>query len=69
HGYDPTKVPKNPDVINASRWKRIAAGAGTTEQRVNILLKQYKQINEMMKKASKMNPKNLLHSGIEKLFS
>ncbi|CEO17073.1 Signal recognition particle protein [Rickettsia monacensis] len=63
------KERKNPDIINASRRKRIAAGAGTTVQKVNILLKQYKQISEMMKKASKMNPKNLLRSGIGKLFS
>ncbi|GAA5253012.1 signal recognition particle protein [Candidatus Rickettsia kedanie] len=63
------KERKNPDIINASRRKRIAAGAGTTVQKVNILLKQYKQIGEMMKKASKMNPKNLLRSGIGKLFS
>ncbi|MFV0250584.1 MAG: signal recognition particle protein [Rickettsia aeschlimannii] len=63
------KERKNPDIINASRRKRIAAGAGTTVQKVNILLKQYKQISEMMKKASKMNPKNLLRSGIRKLFS
>ncbi|AXU06199.1 signal recognition particle protein [Rickettsia japonica] len=63
------KERKNPDIINASRRKRIAAGAGTTVQKVNILLKQYKQISEIMKKASKMNPKNLLRSGIGKLFS
>jgi len=63
------KERKNPDMINASRRKRIAAGAGTTVQKVNILLKQHKQISEMMKKASKMNPKNLLRSGIGKLFS
>ncbi|MCX4080447.1 signal recognition particle protein [Rickettsia rhipicephali] len=63
------KERKNPDIINASRRKRIATGAGTTVQKVNILLKQYKQISEMMKKTSKMNPKNLLRSGIGKLFS
>lgn len=63
------KERENPDIINASRRKRIAAGAGTTVQKVNILLKQYKQISEMMKKASKMNPKNLLRNGIGKLFS
>ena len=63
------KERKNPDIINASRRKRIATGAGTTVQKVNILLKQYKQISEMMKKASKMNPKNLLRSGIGKLLS
>ncbi|AGJ02677.1 signal recognition particle protein [Rickettsia prowazekii] len=63
------KERKNPDIINASRRKRIAAGAGMTVQKVNILLKQYKQISAVMKKTSKMNPKNLLRSGIGKLFS
>lgn len=63
------KERRNPDIINASRRKRIAAGAGTTVQKVNILLKQFKQISDMMKKASSMNPKNLLRSGLGKLFS
>ena len=63
------KERKNPDIINASRRKRIALGAGTTVQKVNILLKQYKQISDMMKKASKVNPKNLLRSGLGKVFS
>lgn len=63
------KERKNPDIINASRRKRIAAGAGMTVQKVNILLKQYKQISAVMKKASKMNPQNLFRSGISKLFS
>ncbi|HJD55178.1 MAG TPA: signal recognition particle protein [Rickettsia endosymbiont of Pyrocoelia pectoralis] len=63
------KERKNPDIINASRRKRIALGAGTTVQKVNILLKQFKQISDMMKKVSSMNPKNLLRSGLGKLFS
>ncbi|WP_341788369.1 signal recognition particle protein [Rickettsia endosymbiont of Lasioglossum villosulum] len=63
------KERRNPDIINASRRKRIALGAGTTVQKVNILLKQFKQISDMMKKASNMNPKNLLRSGLGKLFS
>ncbi|HJD62740.1 MAG TPA: signal recognition particle protein [Rickettsia endosymbiont of Degeeriella rufa] len=63
------KERRNPDIIDASRRKRIALGAGTTVQKVNILLKQFKQISDMMKKASNMNPKNLLRSGLGKLFS
>ncbi|WP_419235158.1 signal recognition particle protein [Rickettsia endosymbiont of Nabis limbatus] len=63
------KERRNPDIINASRKKRIAFGAGTTVQKVNILLKQFKQVSDMMKKASNMNPKNLLRSGLGKLFS
>ncbi len=63
------KERKNPDLLNASRRKRIADGAGTTVQKVNILLKQFKQISDIMKKTSRMNPKSLLRSGISKLFS
>ena len=38
-----------PEIINASRRKRIAAGAGTTVQEVNKLLQQFEQISKMMK--------------------
>ena len=63
------KERKNPDILNASRKKRIATGSGTTVQQVNILLKQFKQISTTMKKVSRMDPKTLLRSGIGKLFS
>ena len=39
----------NPDLINPSRKRRIAAGSGTDVPRVNRVLKQYKQMKEMMK--------------------
>ncbi len=39
---------QHPDVLNASRKRRVAAGSGTTVQDVNMLLKQYKQLAEMM---------------------
>ena len=42
-----------PDVINGSRKKRIAAGSGTQIQDVNRLLKQFTQMQKMMKKFSK----------------
>lgn len=38
-----------PDLINASRKKRIAAGSGTTVEDVNRLLRQYEQTNKIMK--------------------
>lgn len=41
---------RKPAVLNASRRKRIAAGAGVTVQDVNKLLKMYKQMSGMMKK-------------------
>lgn len=37
------------EILNASRKKRIAAGSGTTVEEVNRLLKQYEQMNKMMK--------------------
>jgi signal recognition particle subunit SRP54 len=41
---------KKPDVLNASRKRRIAAGSGTTVQEVNQLLRQYRQMRRMFKK-------------------
>ena len=40
---------RNPDILNASRRRRIAAGSGTTVQEVNLLIKQYDQTRNMMK--------------------
>ncbi|MBL4836697.1 MAG: signal recognition particle protein [Kordiimonadaceae bacterium] len=45
---------KKPKVINASRKKRIAAGAGVGVPEVNKLLKMHMQMAKMMKKMSKM---------------
>lgn len=42
-----------PDVIRGSRKKRIASGSGTTIQEVNRMLKQYGQMQRMMKKFGK----------------
>jgi signal recognition particle subunit SRP54 len=41
---------ENPDIINGSRRKRIALGSGTSMQKVNQLLKQFKQMKVLMKK-------------------
>ncbi len=49
----------NPDVLNSSRKNRIAAGAGSTIQEVNRLLKKYKQMQKMMGKFGKMDPKKM----------
>ena len=40
---------QKPDIINASRRRRIAAGCGQTVEDVNRLLRQYEQMNKMMK--------------------
>ncbi len=44
---------RHPDIIKGSRKRRIAAGSGTQVQDVNRLLKQYTQMQKMMKKMSK----------------
>ena len=44
---------RKPDLINGSRKKRIAAGSGTQIQDVNRLLKQFSQMQKMMKRLSK----------------
>ena len=45
---------EKPDIINASRRKRIAAGCGLSVEEVNKLLRQYEQIKKMMKQMNKM---------------
>lgn len=40
---------RRPDILNASRRKRIAAGAGVTVQDVNQLMRQFDQMRRMMK--------------------
>lgn len=50
---------RNPDIIKASRKKRIADGCGLSVQEVNKLLKQYDQMADMMKKVKKMGKRGL----------
>ena len=45
---------EKPDIINASRKKRIAAGSGTSVEEVNKLLRQFDQMLKMMKQFSDM---------------
>ncbi len=40
---------RHPDIIDGSRRRRIAAGSGTTVQDVNNLLKQYREMQKMLK--------------------
>ncbi|WP_377889247.1 signal recognition particle protein [Alkalihalobacillus sp. R86527] len=46
---------EQPDVINASRKKRIATGSGTSVQDVNRLLKQFEEMKKMMKQMTNMS--------------
>jgi signal recognition particle subunit SRP54 len=39
----------NPDILKASRKRRIAAGSGTTPEHINRLLKMHRQMADMMK--------------------
>lgn len=54
----------NPDLIKASRKRRIAQGAGVTVHDVNVLLKSYEQMSGMMKKMGKFGSL----SAMSKLF-
>ena len=53
-----------PEVLNASRKKRVASGSGSRVQDINILLKQFKQMNKMMKQMKKSGFKGLLGQGL-----
>ena len=44
----------DPNIINAGRRKRIAAGSGTRIQDVNQLLKSYEELKRMMKQMTEM---------------
>ena len=49
------KERQNPDIINQSRRKRIAAGSGTKLEDVNRLMKQFDQTRKMMKMVTGLN--------------
>jgi signal recognition particle subunit SRP54 len=59
---------KNPDMIKASRKKRIASGSGVTVQDVNKLLKQFDDMTAMMKRMNKMGQKGLMRQGLGALM-
>jgi signal recognition particle subunit SRP54 len=62
------KERKNPDILKASRKKRIAAGAGVTVQDVNKLLKQFDDMSDMMKRMNKLGQKGLMRGGMGALM-
>lgn len=62
--YSMTKAEReNPDLLNPSRRRRIAAGSGRPIQEVNRMIKQFKQMRDMMSKVSKGN-----FGGMEQMF-
>jgi signal recognition particle subunit SRP54 len=54
---------RDPDILNASRRRRIAAGSGTDVQDVNRLIKQFREAQKLMKTLQKTGGK-----GLGKLF-
>ncbi|HEX3983212.1 MAG TPA: signal recognition particle protein, partial [Acidisoma sp.] len=62
------KERRDPDIIKASRKKRIAAGAGATVQEVNQLLKQFEQMTTMMKRMNKLGQKGMMRGGMGALM-
>ncbi len=74
------KERSNPDIIKASRKRRIALGAGVEVHDVNVLLKSYEQMSTMMKKMGKFgslsamskmfkgNPFGKMPGGLNKRF-
>ena len=58
----------NPDLMQASRKKRVAAGAGLEVQDLNKLIKMHRQMADMMKKMGKMGKKGLMRGGLGALL-
>jgi signal recognition particle subunit SRP54 len=44
---------RKPEILNASRRRRIAAGSGTSVQEVNQLFRSYRQMKKMFKRVGK----------------
>ena len=55
---------EQPKSLNGSRKRRIATGSGTTVQDINRLLKQFKQMNLMMKRVGKLGEKGIKRAGL-----
>lgn len=62
------KERRNSSILNASRRRRIAAGCGQTVADVNRVLKQFDQMQAVVKKMSKLGQKGLLRGGLKSLF-
>jgi signal recognition particle subunit SRP54 len=58
------KERRNVKLLNGSRKRRIALGSGTTVQDVNRLLKQFKDMNLMMKRVKKLGKKGMMRHGM-----
>jgi signal recognition particle subunit SRP54 len=62
------KERRHPEILQASRKRRIAAGAGLEVQELNRLLKMHRQMADVMKKMGGMGKKGLMRGGLGALF-
>jgi signal recognition particle subunit SRP54 len=62
------KERRTPDIIKASRKRRIAAGSGTSVQDVNKLLKQFDDMRTMMKRMNRLGEKGLMRHGLSAIL-
>ena len=58
----------NPQILQASRKKRIAKGAGLEVSELNKLLKMHRQMSDMMKKMGKMGKGGMLKQAMRGMF-
>ena len=58
----------NPQILQASRKKRIAAGAGLEVPQLNQLIKMHRQMSDMMKKMGKMGKGGMLKQAMKGMF-
>ncbi|MBS9715612.1 signal recognition particle protein [Pseudohalocynthiibacter aestuariivivens] len=58
----------NPQILQASRKKRIAKGAGLEVSDLNKLLKMHRQMADMMKKMGKMGKRGMLKGALGSMF-
>ena len=58
----------NPQLLQASRKKRIAAGAGMEVSELNKLIKMHRQMSDMMKKMCKMGKGGMLKQAMKGMF-
>ncbi|MDI9635918.1 signal recognition particle protein [Geitlerinema splendidum] len=59
---------KDARLINGSRKRRIALGSGTSVQDVNKLLKQFRDMSDMMKRMKKLGKRGFLRQGLPGLM-
>jgi signal recognition particle subunit SRP54 len=56
------KERRHPEIINGSRRRRIARGAGSTVEEVNRLLRQYAEMRKLLRRFGSSDPRKVLKS-------